>query len=228
MKKKISIIGNRYGRLTVLDEEYINGRNYCHCICDCGNKKTVRRDHLLSGRVLSCKCIATERLINRSTTHDLSRTRIYRVWKGMRNRCKLETVHNYKNYGGRGIKVCDEWQEFLPFYEWAIANGYQEGLSIDRINNDGDYEPSNCRWATNKEQSLNRRTNVFLTLNGVTKPISEWDKDIGATKSGRVRARLNAGWSIESALTVPIQRGANQYDSQSRNISYEKNNGCPL
>jgi hypothetical protein len=115
-------------------------------------------------------------------------------------------VAEYPLYGGKGVTVCEEWQTFEPFYEWSITNGYRDNLSIDRINNDGNYEPGNCKWSTPQEQALNRSTNAIITYNGVTKHISEWDKDIGSAKSGRVRARLNAGWSIEKAVTTPINR----------------------
>lgn len=102
--------------------------------------------------------------------------------------------------------MCEEWRTFEPFRDWAMVSGYKNDLSIDRSDNDGDYCPENCRWVTNKEQSLNRRSNSFVTYNGVTKHISEWDKAIGATKSGRVRARLNAGWTVKDAVTIPVKR----------------------
>ena len=140
----------------------------------------------------------------------MSRTRLYRIWKNMRNRCSNENIPNYERYGGRGITVCEEWQRFEPFYEWAMANGYGDDLSIDRIDNDGNYEPSNCQWANRTEQARNRRSNEFITYNGTTKHISDWDKDIGAQKSGRVRARINAGWSIEAAVTTPLMMGRNK------------------
>ena len=122
----------------------------------------------------------------------------------MRSRCYNENIPGYGLWGGRGIRVCDEWRIFQNFMNWAESNGYSDDLTLDRVNNDGDYTPENCRWVTMKEQSLNRRSNAYLTYNGVTKHLSEWDSDIGASKSGRVRARLNAGWTVERAVTTPV------------------------
>jgi hypothetical protein len=135
----------------------------------------------------------------------MSGTRIYRIWKGMRNRCENQNIPQYRDWGGRGITVCEEWKtDFNKFYEWSMTHGYTNELSIDRIDNDGNYCPENCRWTTAQTQALNRKSNSFITYNGITKHISEWDKDIGSAKSGRVRARLNAGWSIEDAVTTPV------------------------
>ncbi len=209
-KHSTSLIGTRFGKLTV-QSIYSNGRrNVCVCFCDCGNTKSVRKDHLTSGKVVSCGCYHSALTGERTKTHGMSRTRLYRIWKGMRNRCSNEHIQNYERYCGRGITVCEEWQRFEPFYEWAMANGYSDDLSIDRIDNDGNYEPSNCQWANRTEQARNRCSNEFITYNGTTKYISDWDKDIGAPKSGRVRARINAGWSIEKAVTTPISIGRNK------------------
>lgn len=131
-------------------------------------------------------------------------TRLYRIWKDMRNRCCNKNVPGYHLWGGRGVSVCEEWQTFERFFEWAVSHGYEESLTIDRLDNNGNYSPENCRWVTMKEQSLNRRSNSYLTYNGVTKHLSEWDADIGAARSGRVRARLNAGWTVEQAVTTPV------------------------
>lgn len=200
------MIGQRFGRLTVVANVTSKGRSRFLCECLCGNKKTIRMDHLKRGLVVSCGCYQEERRKQVSSTHRMSRTRLYRIWKDMRRRCDSPCVTEYPLYGGGGITVCAEWQTFEAFYEWAMANGYSDDLSIDRVNNNGNYEPSNCKWSTPQEQARNRRSNVTITYNGVTKLISDWDKDIGSAKSGRVRARLNAGWSIEKAVTTPVKR----------------------
>ena len=203
-QKYSTLIGERFGYLTV-QSIYSNGRrNVCVCLCDCGNTHSVRKDHLTSGKIISCGCYNSSLIGERTKTHGMSKTRLYRIWKNMRNRCFNENVANYANYGGRGITVCVEWQRFEPFCEWAIANGYNDNLSIDRINNDGNYESSNCRWVDQTIQARNRSSNTLITYNGVTKHISDWDKDIGSAKSGRVRARINAGWSIEKAVTTHV------------------------
>ena len=209
-QKHSALIGERFGKL-VVKSIYSNGRrNVCVCLCDCGNTKTIRKDHLTSEKIISCGCYHASIIGERSKTHGMSKTRLYRIWKGMRNRCYNEHIPGYEHWGGRGIVVCDEWQTFEPFYEWAVANGYNDGLSIDRIDNNGNYEPSNCRWATPEEQAKNRNSNAMITYEGTTKHISVWDREIGSKKSGRVRARLNAGWSIEKAVTTPVTSGSNR------------------
>lgn len=205
-KKYSELIGMRFGRLTVIENVTDVGRSRFLCKCSCGNEKVVRMDHLKRGLVLSCGCYQAERRSQATKTHGMKNTRIYRCWRNMKTRCYNPNGAEFGLYGGRGITVCYEWQTFEPFYEWAMANGYRNDLSIDRIDNDGNYEPSNCKWSTQQEQALNRSTNVTITYNGITKHISEWDKDIGSAKSGRVRARLNAGWSIEKAVTTPVKR----------------------
>lgn len=161
-KNKVSMIGMRFGRLTVIQEAEKPSatRNaYWICQCDCGNvTKPIFDSSLRLGRTKSCGCLHKEGLIKRNTTHGKYHTKLHGVWNCMKQRCGNPNNHKFKDYGGRGITVCDQWaNSFEDFYKWAIENGYSEGLSIDRINVDGNYEPSNCRWATAKEQRHNRR-----------------------------------------------------------------------
>ena len=156
--KLIDLTGQRFGRLTVIKRNgSIDHHAAWKCICDCGKVTTVNGKWLRSGKTTSCGCYHNELLAKRSTTHGMSKTRLYRIWHDMKNRCFYEKDKKYSYYGGRGITICNEWKDnFEKFKAWAVANGYKENLTIDRINNNGNYDPSNCRWVTMKEQCKNR------------------------------------------------------------------------
>lgn len=136
---------------------------------------------------------------------DKRKLRVHRTWQNMLWRCYRIEHNSYKYYGGRGIKVCEDWQEFQPFYDWALANGYADNLTIDRIDNDGNYEPSNCRWVTTKEQARNRRSNRFFTYDGQTKTISEWAESIGISQQAMEERLRSPNWSLEEAFTIPAK-----------------------
>lgn len=162
MSKRIDLYGQRFGRLVVVSraENSKNGHARWNCKCDCGNEVTVSSSELRGERQVSCGCYNNERFIkeNRQIKHGLRHHKLYGVWRSMKERCTLKTHKAWRDYGGRGIKVCDEWlNDFQCFYDWATKNGYKEGLTIDRIDNDSGYYPRNCRWVTMAVQNKNRR-----------------------------------------------------------------------
>lgn len=165
MSEKIDLTGQRFGRLTVIgfaeSRKRKNGSTeiFWNCVCDCGKvTKPIRTRSLRHGAIRSCGCLKRDEVKKRSTKHGLYNSRIYQTWADMKSRCYNSKHKAYRHYGGRGITVCEEWRnDFKAFYDWAIANGYYDDLSIDRIDVNGNYEPSNCRWATAKVQIHNRR-----------------------------------------------------------------------
>lgn len=132
------------------------------------------------------------------------RSKLYNKWHSMKNRCSRASCKDYKNYGGRGIRVCEEWQDYSKFREWSLSTGYVEGLSIDRIDNNGDYEPNNCKWITMAEQQRNKRNNRIITYNGESLTLVEWGEKCHIHPD-RIGARLNSGWSIEDSLFTKIK-----------------------
>ena len=172
MGRFIDISGNHYGRLTVI--AYQKNSKWL-CRCDCGNYKTVLGSSLRNGNTRSCGCIHSEQLAKRNhkkRKHGCTDDRLYGIWQGMKQRCRDPSRKEYKNYGGRGIKICDEWlHDFGAFREWALNAGYDYNAefmkcTIDRIDNDGNYEPNNCRWVNMKEQMKTRRNNRVRDLRG--------------------------------------------------------------
>ena len=165
MGRLIDLTGQRFGHITVLERATnhicAGGQHKTAwiCICDCGKEIVATSGNLRNGHHISCGCLAAERMsvIGQNGTHRESRSRLYRVWSGMKNRCLNPKATKYEIYGGKGVKVCPEWlQSFENFRDWAMANGYTDNLTIDRIDGNGNYEPSNCRWTSYSEQNKNR------------------------------------------------------------------------
>jgi len=172
------------------------------CRCSCGNEKGVVQSNLTSAKSTNCGCKRGKSLIK----HNLIHHELYRRWSDMKTRCYNQKCIGYDNYGGRGIKVCDEWRsDFEAFYTWAMCNGYRDGLSIDRKNNDGNYEPGNCRWVTKCDQRNNRRNTIYVQYQGKSKPLAvlciELKLDYHIVKD-----RLRQNWKLEKAISEPIKR----------------------
>lgn len=199
------LVGRTFERLTVI--EYIGCNKYrtsmYKCVCSCGKEIVTTSSNLKSGHTTSCGCYHRERNAKNMTTHGKSRTRLYRIRGNMISRTSNPNKDNYAQYGGRGIKICDEWaNSFQSFYDWAMTNGYEDTLSIDRINSDGDYEPSNCRWVTMKEQNINKTNNLHFEIDGKIKTLVE----IAEERNVDYRflyGRIKRGWDIEKALNTP-------------------------
>lgn len=204
-----NLTGQRFGKLIAIRSNYDREKKVTlwECQCDCGNTCYVRANRLVHGRTKSCGCLRKESNIQKKTIHGMTGTSIYNTWHSMKARCYNPTDHNYPRYGNRGISVCDEWtNSFESFYEWAISNGYHEGLSIDRIDNDGNYCPDNCRWVTTKVQNNNRGVSINISYDGKIQNLSEWCKDLGLPYM-RIWQRLNVyGFTFEEAITEPTHK----------------------
>lgn len=214
-KSKYDLTGKKFERLTVI--RYIpaeereghsikkDNRRWL-CKCDCGNFVRLRTEQILKGKAKSCGCYIKDIFRNqtiKNTTHGLKKTRLYRIWNNMKDRCCNENCKDYFKYGGRGIKVCKEWRDdFQVFYDWSINNGYTDDLSIDRINVNGNYEPSNCRWTTNKIQCRNRTNNLLLEYKGKTKSLAEWCEELNLDYH-LMHDRICNNWSVERAFETP-------------------------
>jgi hypothetical protein len=205
--KALDLVGKKFNRLLVVKKA--GRKNYkvmWECVCDCGNTTFVNTFYLINSKIRSCGCLHKEQLIERNTTHNQRHTKLYETWKKMRDRCNRPNATQYKDYGGRGIKVCEEWDKsFQAFYDWSYANGYDDNLTIDRIDNNKGYSPDNCRWATYKEQMRNKRTNHIITYKNQPQCISKWCEELNLSYSA-VTGRLRRGWSVEKALSTPTNR----------------------
>lgn len=208
MSKLKSLVGQVFGRLTVIEraENHVQPSGQIKamwkCRCNCKNKTecVVSGSNLNGNHVKSCGCIRKETSPHK--THGKSGSRIYYIWNDMKARCYNPKDKFYYCYGGRGITVCEEWQEFKPFYDWAMAHGYRDNLTIERISPNGNYEPSNCKWATKKEQANNTRRNHYIIYNGEKRSMAEWAKLKKLTYS-KLQHRIQRGWNIDTALETP-------------------------
>ena len=202
MSRAVDLTGMRFGRLTVVSKTRSeSGRVAWLCKCDCGNETRPLTNCLLKGRSKSCGCLNHEKIKNRVLKHGQYGTRLYKIWSNMIQRCINPKNDNYKLYGARGISVCDEWKDFTSFSKWAIESGYDDSLSIDRIDNMEGYCPGNCRWATPQEQTDNRRVTQYITFNGKKQTVKRWSEETGIPYK-KLLWRINRGWSAEKALST--------------------------
>ena len=214
-----NLVGKKFNRLTVIKRvEYNKKEVMWLCKCDCGNETIVSTGHLKSGHSKSCGCLSREMAKKNNYKHGLSNDkdfyRIMNIRKGMKARCYNNKLDCYSSYGGRGIKICDEWLDeengAYNFYIWSMKNGYKDGLSIDRIDVNGDYEPSNCRWTTNKIQCNNKRNNNLITYNGETHTMKKWSEILGINYDA-LRSRINRNfpeelWFYKGKITSTVKK----------------------
>lgn len=201
-------VGKKINLLNVIENtgrsDKKRGKIYL-CKCDCGNFVEVPAAYLKKNKY-SCGCIRRPRKDKGIKRSQIKRngTRLYRIWKSMRTRCNNPNHEYYSNYGGRGISVCTEWNDFLKFRKWSLENGYSDDLSIDRIDNDDNYSPNNCRWSTRKEQNNNQRSNLLLTYRGETKTAAQWADDLGLTRA-TIYHRIERGWNDKRIIETPMR-----------------------
>lgn len=210
----MDLTGKTFGKLKVIEVagKTADGHKKWLCICECGNKRIVAQNHLKrKNGTRVCKECARHTAAEKRKIHGDFGTRLYSIYYGIISRIYNKNDINYKNYGARGIKICDEWRKsYLAFKEWALNNGYSDNLSIDRIDVNGDYCPENCRWVTPKVQGNNRRNNHYLTINGQTKTITEWANEVGLSATA-IRNRLRKGYNPEEAVYIPYRKAVKTF-----------------
>jgi hypothetical protein len=213
MAALVDLTGRRFGRLVVIGRAANKGRDAAWaCNCDCGASLAVRGQALRTSNTRSCGCLHREQLVARNEqalprapkSHGMSGSRTHKIWCGMRKRCSNPRARGFHNYGGRGIKVCVRWNSFQNFL--ADMGEAPDGLSIDRKDMNGDYEPGNCRWATPAIQSRNKRGNVNLSFDGRTQCLTDWAIELGVSMQ-TLHSRLADGWSATQALSLPVAKG---------------------
>jgi len=198
----IDLVGKRFGKLTVISKGITdkNSRLYWNCLCDCGNEVSKLGLLLRDGRTKSCGCLRSEYVSNKNKTHGMARTKMNMVWQEMKSRCRNPNHKRYSDYGGRGISYQESWEEFINFYN-DMSDTYQDGLTLDRIDNDGDYTKENCRWSSYLSQNNNKRNCVYETVGGIRATRSQLADMFGIPRC-TFYWRLSHGMTVEEALTT--------------------------
>lgn len=204
---QLDLAGQRFGRLLVLGYKHTPKGLRWESKCECGAVVAHKANMLTSGNTRSCGCLRREEARALFTTHGMKRTTEYTIWSGIIHRCENPHYAGYANYGGRGIVMCERWRKSFEAFYADMGPRPSKGHSIDRIDNDGNYEPGNCRWATRAEQARNKRGVHLLTFNGKTMPLSDWAAEIGMRPQALTH-RIVRGWTVEKALTTPLAGGA--------------------
>lgn len=195
------LTGQKFGRITVISRAENRGRQtFWLCACSCGDEKEICAYNLTRGLTKSCGCLSAETTGNRSRTHGMSEAREYQIWLGMKARCHTETNSAFKYYGAKGVSVCADWRNSFEQF-LADMGPAPEGMSIERIDVHGDYEPSNCKWATVEEQANNKTNNRNITWGGKTMTAAQWERETGLP-ARKILRRLRDGWPASRALTV--------------------------
>lgn len=205
MKGELAI-GFIYGRLELI--KFIERKNrddFYLCRCECGNEKIIRLNSLKSGNTVSCGCFHKQQASESNKTHGLTKTKTYRTWYSMKQRCFNINDTRYSDYGGRGITVCDRWKESFENFLEDMGKCPSRQHSIDRIDNDKGYYPENCRWATLKEQSRNKRVNRLIEYKGKTQCLTAWAEELNIKRETLSRRLNQLKWSVEKAFTTPIR-----------------------
>lgn len=190
-----------FNKLTVVGFVYKDGRWMWECQCECGGKSVAYPNQVISGKTKTCGCGRSVTFHDMHLKHGFSGTRLHNIWKGMRKRCNTTSSQDYCNYGGRGIRVCAEWDDFVAFRSWAIENGYADNMTIERKDNNQNYCPDNCTWIPNEKQSLNTRSVIEVSYGGKTMPVGRWADELGI-KRLTVYSRIKRGKTPLQALEL--------------------------
>jgi len=206
MRKRRDLSGGVFGRLTAIDIHHVGPRRnpYWNCRCSCGAEVRVSHRELLYGGTISCGCYNREKIVERSTTHGMSRRKEYFVWKTMRQRCENPNNKSYKNYGARGISVCTRWENFANFFE--DMGDCPKGMTLERLDNDKGYYPENCRWETRATQSRNKRNVLLVRYKGEDRLFCDVVADEGVSRKAVYQRYVTQGWTLERSIEVTKAR----------------------